>query len=63
MAYGAVMKINRTNISAWFTYLKRCPKELQSVFCFTAAANKEKREILMTSAAFIQWMRENSFLY
>ena len=63
MAYGAVMKINRTNISAWFTYLKRCPKELQSAFRFAAAANKEKREILMTSAAFIQWMRENSFLY
>jgi hypothetical protein len=63
MAYGAVQKIDRGNINKWFTYLKRTPKELQSVFSITAAKNKDKRDILFTSGAFVQWMRENQYLF
>ena len=32
MAYGAMQRIDRNNIAKWFEYLKRTPKELQSVF-------------------------------
>jgi hypothetical protein len=63
MAYGAVQKIDRGNIGAWFEYLKRTPKELQSVFCVTTSKNDEKKNILMTSSAFINWMRENQYLF
>jgi hypothetical protein len=63
MAYGAVQKIDRGNISAWFEYLKRTPKELQSVFCVTTSKNEDKKNILMTSSAFINWMRENQYLF
>jgi len=63
MAYGAVQKIDRGNISAWFEYLKRTPKELQSVFCVTTSKNEDKKNILMTSTAFVNWMRENQYLF
>lgn len=63
MAYGAVQKVERSNINAWFEYLKRTPKELQSVFCVTTSKNEDKKNILMTSPAFINWMRENQYLF
>ena len=63
MAYGAVQRIERSNIAAWFEYLKRTPKELQSVFCLTTAKNEDKKNILMTSASFVSWMRENQYLF
>ena len=63
MAYSAVQKIDRGNIGAWFEYLKRTPKELQSVFCVTTSKNEDKKNILMTSSAFINWMRDNQYLF
>lgn len=63
MAYGAVQKVERGNINAWFEYLKRTPKELQSVFCVTTSRNEDKKNILMTSPAFINWMRDNQYLF
>lgn len=63
MAYGAVQRIERNNIAAWFEYLKRTPKELQSVFCLTTAKNDDKKNILMTSSSFVSWMRENQYLF
>jgi hypothetical protein len=63
MAYGAVQKIDRSNISAWFEYLKRTPKELQSVFCVTTSKNEDKKSILMTSSSFVNWMRDNQYLF
>ena len=63
MAYGAVQKIDRSNITAWFEYLKRTPKELQSVFCVTTSKNEDKKNILMTSSSFVNWMRENQYLF
>ena len=63
MAYGAMQRIDRANISKWFEYLKRTPKELQSVFCLSTSKHPEKKQILMTSGAFITWMRENQYLF
>jgi hypothetical protein len=63
MAYGAVQKIDRGNISAWFEYLKRTPKELQSVFCVTTSKHETKSQILMTSSSFVNWMRDNQYLF
>jgi hypothetical protein len=63
MAFGAVNRIDRATISPWFEYLKRTPKELQSVFCLTASKHPEKKQVLMTSIAFVNWMRENQYLF
>lgn len=63
MAFGAMTRIDRTTITPWFEYLKRTPKELQSVFCLATSANPDKKNILMTSAAFVNWMRENQYLF
>lgn len=63
MAFGAVMRIDHKNISKWFEYLKRCPKELQSVFCLTASKNPQKKDVLFSSTAFVQWARDNSYLF
>ena len=63
MAFGAMQRIDRSNISKWFEYLKRTPKELQSVFCLSSAKHPEKKQILFTSGAFVTWMRENQYLF
>jgi hypothetical protein len=63
MAYGAVQRIDRGNVGKWFEYLKRTPKELQSVFCLTAGKHPEKKQIMMTSGSFVNWMRENQYLF
>jgi hypothetical protein len=63
MAYGAMQRIDRGNIGKWFEYLKRTPKELQSVFCLSTSKHPDKKQILMTSGAFVTWMRENQYLF
>jgi hypothetical protein len=63
MAFGAQKRITRATVGKWFEYLKRTPKELQSVFCLSTSKNPEKQQILMTSGAFVQWMRENQYLF
>ena len=63
MAYGAMQRIDRSNISKWFEYLKRTPKELQSVFCLSTSKHPEKKQVLMTSGAFVDWMRANQYLF
>jgi hypothetical protein len=63
MAFGALQRIDRASISKWFEYLKRTPKELQSVFCLSASNHPEKKQILMTSGSFVTWMRENQYLF
>lgn len=63
MAYGAMQRIDRNNIGKWFEYLKRTPKELQSVFCLSTSKHPEKKNILLTSGAFVEWMRANQYLF
>lgn len=63
MAYGAIQRIERANIGKWFEYIKRTPTELQSVFCLSATKHPEKKQVLMTSAAFVDWMREHQYLF
>jgi len=63
MAYGAIQRIDRANIGKWFTYLKRTPTELQSVFCLSATKHTEKKQVLMTSGAFVDWRREHQYLF
>jgi hypothetical protein len=63
LAFNALQRIDRGNISKWFEYMKRTPKELQSVFCLSAMKSDTKKQLLMTSAPFVTWMRENQYLF
>ena len=63
LAFNALQKIDRNNIGKWFDYMKRTPKELQSVFCLSAMKSDSKKSLMMTSAPFVTWMRENQYLF
>ena len=63
LAFGAVQRVQRDTIGKWFEYMKRTPKELQSVFCLTASKNDEKKRILFSSQAFVEWARINQYLF
>ena len=63
LAFSALSKVDRSNISKWFEYLKRTPKELQALFCLSAKEHKQARDILFTSRAFVEWGKENQYLF
>jgi hypothetical protein len=63
LAFSAVQKIDRETIGKFFEYLKRTPKELQSVFCLTGMKDDEKKKLFFTSQSFVTWMRENQYLF
>ena len=63
LAFNALQKIERESIGKWFDYMKRTPKELQSVFCLSAMKSDSKKALVMTSNPFVTWMRENQYLF
>ena len=63
LAYSALQRIERDTVGKFFEYLKRTPKELQSVFCLSGLKNEKKKTILATSTPFVTWMRENQYLF
>jgi len=63
LAYSALQRVERDTIGKWFEYLKRTPKELQSVFCLSGIKSDAKKALMMTSAPFVNWMRENQYLF
>jgi hypothetical protein len=63
LAYSALQKIERQTISKWFEFMQRASTELQSVFCLSALKSTAKRDLVMTSKAFVDWMREKQYLF
>ncbi len=63
LAFSAVQRVDRETINKFFEYLKRTPKELQSVFCLTGMKNDDKKKMFLTSQSFVDWMRENQYLF
>jgi hypothetical protein len=49
LAFSAVQKVDRQTIGKFFEYLKRTPKELQSVFCLSGMKDDEKKKLFFTS--------------
>lgn len=62
LAYSAIQRVDRESITKWFTYMKRASSELQSVFCLSGLASN-KEDLLMSSKAFVDWMREKQYLF
>jgi hypothetical protein len=63
LAFSAVQRVDRETIGKFFEYLKRTPKELQSVFCLTGMKNEDKKKLFLTSQSFADWMRTNQYLF
>jgi hypothetical protein len=63
LAFSAVQKVDRQSIGKFFEYLKRTPKELQSVFCLSGMKDDEKKKLFFTSQSFVDWMRTNQYLF
>jgi hypothetical protein len=63
LAFSAVQRVDRETIGKFFEYLKRTPKELQSVFCLTGMKNDDKKKLFLTSQSFVDWMRTNQYLF
>lgn len=63
LAFGAVQRVDAGTIGKWFEYMKRTPKELQSVFCLTTAKSEEKKRMLFRSQSFADWAKENQYLF
>ena len=63
LAFSAVQRVDRETIGKFFEYLKRTPKELQSVFCLTGMKNEDKKRLFLTSQSFVDWMRTNQYLF
>jgi hypothetical protein len=63
LAFSAVQRVDRETIGKFFEYLKRTPKELQSVFCLTGMKNDDKKKLFLTSQSFVDWMRVNQYLF
>lgn len=63
LAYSALQKIERQTIGKWFEFMLRTTTELQSVFCLSAVKSTAKRDLVMSSKAFVDWMREKQYLF
>lgn len=63
LAFSAVQRVDRETIGKFFEYLKRTPKELQSVFCLTGMKSDDKKKLFLTSQSFVDWMRTNQYLF
>lgn len=63
LAYSALQRIDRDSVSKWFEYMKRTSTELQSVFCLTGLKSDAKKELLISSRAFVEWMRTKQYLF
>jgi hypothetical protein len=63
LAYSALQRIDRDTVGKWFEYMKRTSTELQSVFCLTGLKNETKRDLLVTSKPFVDWMRDKQYLF
>ena len=62
LAYSAIQRIDRESVTKWFEYMKRASSELQSVFVLSGIKSK-KRDLLMSSKAFVDWATEKQYLF
>lgn len=63
LIFGLLRHATTENLAAIMTYLRRLPKEAQSVFFEQALMSDEKTKIFIRNAAFKQWATANSYLY
>lgn len=59
MIYGALERMDKSNINPWMEYLSRMEPEWQAAFCISLAKKPSKQGIAFSNAAFADWVQAN----
>jgi hypothetical protein len=59
VVFGAIARIDKTNIEPFMEYLERFPLEWQSVFCINIAKTPSKQAVAFGAKAFSAWVSRN----
>ena len=62
MVFGAVAKVDKTNIAAFMQYISRFEPEWQACFAIHVARNPAKQSVAFSSKAFADWVQANEDL-
>ena len=62
VVFGAIARIDKTNIEAFMQYLERFDAEWQAVFAINIAKTPSKQSIAFSSKAFAGWVAKNQDL-
>lgn len=60
-ALNAVRRVDREHVSAWITYMRRMPAEIQFMFVQQAMRAKDRVSFYTKNTTFTDWARENSW--
>ena len=62
MVFGAVTKVDKSNIAAFMQYINRFEPEWQAAFAINVARSPQKQGIAFSSKAFADWVQANEDL-
>ena len=62
VVFGAIARIDKSNIEAFMQYLERFDAEWQAVFAINIAKTPSKQSIAFSSKAFAEWVAKNQDL-
>lgn len=62
MVFGAVTKVDKTNIAKFMNYISRFEPEWQAAFAINVARNPAKQSVAFSSKAFADWVQANEDL-
>jgi predicted TIM-barrel enzyme len=62
MVFGAVTKVDKTNIAKFMNYISRFEPEWQAAFAINVARNPQKQSVAFSSKAFADWVQANEDL-
>ena len=62
LVFGAITRIDKTNMAAFMQYLGRFEPEWQAAFAINVARNPQKQAVAFSSKAFADWVQKNEDL-
>lgn len=62
MVFGAVTKVDKSNIAKFMEYIARFEPEWQAAFAINVARNPQKQGVAFSSKAFADWVQKNEDL-
>lgn len=62
MVFGAIQKIDKSNINAFMQYVGRFEPEWQAAFAINVARNPQKQAVAFSSKSFADWVQANEDL-
>jgi hypothetical protein len=62
LVFGAITKVDKTNMPMFMKYLERFEPEWQACFAINIAKNPQKQSVAFSSSAFADWVQKNEDL-